>query len=228
MEEQTEEKRIRLVLVGDQSLFRATLGRFLATQPGLEVVGECGTATEAIEILNGSSVSVVLLDSDFRGDCGGDLISASRRSGYKGHFLLVNELAGAKELAGAIKFGASGIFLKSEPPDRLVQAIGLVASGAIWVDQKAIQLLADQLAGRPQLGDQSSLNVLSEREEKVLLGVLDGLTNRKIGDSLGLSESAVKSVVQQLFTRAGVRTRGQLVRMTLEGSLSARGLAKRG
>jgi len=228
MHEQTQENRIRLVLVDDQALFRASLGRFLASQPGLEVAGECGTATEALEILKGSSVDVVLLDLDLRTERADDLISAARRAGYTGRFLIVAGAADAQELAAAINLGASGIFLKSEAPDRLVQAIRLVASGAAWVDQKVIQLLADQLVDRPQLGHRRSGNLLTEREEKVLLGILGGLTNRKIGDNIGLSEGTVKSVVQQLFVRAGVRTRGQLVRVALEGSLgTTRDLAKR-
>jgi hypothetical protein len=62
----------------------------------------------------------------------------------------------------------------------------------------------------------------------VLLGILGGLTNRKIGDNMGLTESSVKNVVQQLFRKAGVKTRGQLVRVALEGSLgTARELVKR-
>jgi hypothetical protein len=62
----------------------------------------------------------------------------------------------------------------------------------------------------------------------VLLGILGGLTNRRIGENIGVSESAVKSVVQQLFQKARVRKRGQLVRVALEGSLSAaRELAER-
>jgi DNA-binding NarL/FixJ family response regulator len=228
MDEQNQGNQIRLLLVDDQALFRASLSRYLATQPGLEVAGECSTATEALEILNGSSVDIVLLDVDPREGCGDEFISAALAAGYKGHFLMVAGAADAKELAAAIKLGASGIFLKSEAPDRLVQAIRLVASGAVWVDQKAIQLLADQLVGPSQLDAQNSGNVLTEREEKVLLGILGGLTNRKIGDNIGLSEGTVKSVLQQLFLRAGVRTRSQLVRMALEGSLgTVRALAKR-
>jgi DNA-binding NarL/FixJ family response regulator len=127
-----------------------------------------------------------------------------------------------------MKAGASGVFLKSEAPDRLVEAIRLVASGAVWVDQKVIHLLANQIVDGPELDNRKSGSVLSDREERVLLGVLGGLTNRKIGDNMGLSESSIKSVVQQLFVRAGVRTRSQLVRMALEGSLgAARELVKR-
>jgi DNA-binding NarL/FixJ family response regulator len=228
MEEQAEQERIRLVLVDNQALFRSSLSRLLAAQPGLEVVGECGTATEALEVLSGSPVDIVLLDLDVRTAPGDDSISAARRAGYKGRFLIITGAVDARDLSFALKLGASGIFLKSDAPDRLVQAIRLVAAGAAWVDQKIIQLLADQVSDYPHFGDQRSGSNLSEREEKVLLGILGGLTNRKIGDDLGLSESSVKAAVQRLFHRSGVRTRSQLVRMALEGSLgAARALAKR-
>jgi two-component system nitrate/nitrite response regulator NarL len=228
MDEQTTENRIRLLLVDDQVLFRTSLARFLATQPGLELAGECGTATEAVEILNGLPVDVVLSDLDLRTERGDDLISAARRAGYTGRFLIVAGTASAKDLAAAIKLGASGIYLKSDALDRLVQAIRLVASDAVWIDQKVIQLLADRLVDLPQLDDRMSRNGLTDREEKVLLGILGGLTNRKIGENIGVPESAVKGIVQQLFRKAGVRKRGQLVRVALESSLcEARALAKR-
>jgi two-component system, NarL family, nitrate/nitrite response regulator NarL len=228
MHEQTAENRIRLVLVDEQVLLRASMGRFLATQPGFELAGECGTAAEALEILKSSPVDIVLSDLDLRTDRGDNLISAARNAGYNGRFLIVAGAADARQLSAAIKLGASGIFLKSEALDRLVQAIRLVASGAVWVDQKAIQLLADRLAESPQLDYRTSQNLLTDREEKALLGILGGLTNRRIGENIGISEGTVKSVVQQLFRKAHVRKRGQLVRVALEGSLSgARELAER-
>ena len=57
---------------------------------------------------------------------------------------------------------------------------------------------------------------LSEREREVLRGVFDGLANKEIGSRLGISESSVKAVMQQLFQKTGVRTRSQLVRIVLE------------
>jgi DNA-binding NarL/FixJ family response regulator len=221
MEEKKEQERLRLVLVDAQTLFRTSLSHFLAAQPDFEVVGDCASAAEALQVLDGSSVHVVLVDLDLSVDHGEELMAAARRAGYQGQFLVVAGSADALELAEAIKLGASGIFLKSEPPERLVQAIRLVASGSVWVDPKTIQLLANQLAERPREADPRLANPLSEREEKVLLGILSGLTNRKIGDRVGLPEGTVKSVIQQLFVRAGVRTRSQLVRLALEGSLGA-------
>jgi DNA-binding NarL/FixJ family response regulator len=174
-------------------------------------------------------VDVVLLDFDRATGDGDGFMSAACRNGYQGYFLIVAGATDARSSAMAIKLGASGIFLKSEPPHRLVQAITLVANGAVWLDQRTIRLLADQSAdGFRQLDDQGSANLLTDREQKVLLGILAGLTNKKIGENLGLSEGSVKTSVQRLFYRTGVRTRSRLVRAALEGSLgTAQALMRR-
>jgi DNA-binding NarL/FixJ family response regulator len=158
---------------------------------------------------------------------GGDgLISAANRLGFQGRFLIVADSADAKSSALAIKLGASGIFLKSEAPHRLVLAIKVVAGGGVWLDPRIVRLLADESVGRLAPSGGEIANALTDRERRVLLGILGGLTNRKIGENLGVSESSVKTAVQQLFYRTGVRTRGQLVRVALEGSLRpANGLA---
>ena len=217
--DQTDENRIRLVVLDDHGLFRASLAKLLASECGFEVVGECGTSAEALEMLNGSPVDVVLLDFDVGAEHSNDLISAARKAGYRGRFLIVAGTTDAERSAKALQFGASGIFLKSEAPERLIQAIRLIASGAVWVDQRIIQLLADQCLSQPRRANQEYGGALEEREQKVLLGILGGLTNRDISKGMGISESAVKNILQVLFTRTGVRKRSQLVRLALEGSL---------
>jgi DNA-binding NarL/FixJ family response regulator len=148
MDDHTQESRIRLVLVDDQGLFRASLGRWLASEPGLEVVGECGTSAEALEVLKASTVDVALLDIDAGTQDWSDFIADALEAGYQGRFLILAGSAEVRSSAIALKLGASGIFMKSEAPDRLVQAIRLVGNGGIWVDQKIIQLLANQSIGR--------------------------------------------------------------------------------
>jgi two-component system nitrate/nitrite response regulator NarL len=61
MGQQTQENQIRLVLLDDHGLFRASLSRFLASEPGFEIAGECGTPAEALEVLNGSTVDIVFV-----------------------------------------------------------------------------------------------------------------------------------------------------------------------
>jgi DNA-binding NarL/FixJ family response regulator len=218
--QEVQENPIRLVLLDDCALFRASLARFLASEPGLAIAAECATSAEALEVLNGSAADIVLLDFDLGSERGDQFISAARQAGYRGRFLLVAGAAEARSAARVLKLGASGVFLKSEAPKRLVLAIRLVADGEVWVDPKVIQMLADEIIDRcAQAHDQGSAAVLGNREQNVLLGIIGGLTNRKIGDDMGISESSVKNTVQRLLRKAGVKTRSQLVRVALEGTL---------
>jgi two-component system nitrate/nitrite response regulator NarL len=218
--DQAQENRIQLVLLDDDALLRSGLSRLLASEPDFEVAGECSTFAEALDVLNDSVVDLVLLDFDVGAEHGNDFISAARQGGYQGRFLMVSRSADVRTSAIALKLGASGIFLKYEAPQRLSQAIRLVWKGGIWIDQTIIQLAANQLVIRGRRPEhQNSRGPLEERERNVLLGILDGLTNRKIGENMGLAESSVKNIVQRLFSKAGVNTRGQLVRVAFEGSL---------
>jgi len=220
MSDKTQEPRTRLVLLDDHGLFRESLGRLLASEPDLEVAGECGSSAEALDVLKRSTVDVVLLEFHVGTEPAGDFISAARQAGYRGRFLIVAGSPDVRKSVFALKLGASGVFLKSETPGRLVHAIKLVGDGGIWIDQKIIQLLADQLTNSySRLEDHGSIGPLKDRERNVLLGILGGLTNQKIGGTMGLSESSVKNIVQRLFRKAGVKTRSQLVRAALEGAL---------
>jgi DNA-binding NarL/FixJ family response regulator len=124
----------------------------------------------------------------------------------------------AAESSSVLRLGASGIFLKHNAAGTLSQAIRLIAGGALWVDQRVIQLMAEHVA---QGKDQHDL-ILTLREEQVLQGVFEGLANKEIASRLNVSESAVKATLQQLFRKSDVRTRSQLVRIALEGSFATK------
>jgi DNA-binding NarL/FixJ family response regulator len=218
MDGQANRERIRLLLLDDHVLFREGLSRLLASEPDFEMVGNCGTSAEALDVLNGSPVDIVLLDFDLGDDHGSQFIAAARRAGYPGKILMVTAGMDAAESSIALQLGASGIFLKHNSPVTLAKAIRLVASGEMWVDQRVIHLMADGIHRREGLGFQK---VLTEREQQVLRGIFEGLSNKEIAARLGVSESAVKATLQQLFQKTRVRTRSQLVRIALESSLGA-------
>jgi two-component system, NarL family, nitrate/nitrite response regulator NarL len=219
VKEQAGANRVRLLLVLDQALFRASLGLYLAWEAGFELAGECGTADEALKIIHSSAIDVVLLEFAFSGDRAIDQIAAARKAGYQGRFLIMAESVEASNLATALRIGALGMVLNSEPPDRLVQAIRVVAAGGASVDPRIIRLLADQFVGRSRHVDgYQSPSRLENREHEVILGILDGLTSRKIGARMRLSESSIKAILHRLFAKAGVRTRSQLARWALEGA----------
>ncbi len=207
-------QRIRLLLVDDHPLFREGLARLLASEPDFEMVAQCGTSAEALQILSRSEVDVVLLDFDLGDKQGNYFISSARQSGYSGKILMVTVGMSATESSVALKLGASGIVLKHSSPSTLANAIRLVADGEVWIDQKVIQQMADRFL---QGGQQDPLRTLTEREDQVLRGVFEGLANKEIAAKIGVSESSVKATLQQLFHKTGVRTRSQLVRAALEG-----------
>jgi two-component system, NarL family, nitrate/nitrite response regulator NarL len=213
---------IRLILVDAPGLFRASLGRYLASEPGFEVTGECDSPVEALELLKDAKADVVLADLDVCTDQGGGFFSAAREAGYRGQFLIVSGCVEARKSAMALRLGAAGIFLKTEPPDRLVQAIKRVAAGEIWLDQKVVHSMADKVIDqRPQSSNGKHSKPLEDREREVLLGILGGLSNREISDQMSLPESRVKNLVLRLFSKASVRTRSQLVRVAMDGTWEA-------
>ncbi|HWC98347.1 MAG TPA: response regulator transcription factor [Candidatus Sulfopaludibacter sp.] len=208
---------IRLLLLDDHILFRESLSRLLASEPDFAMVGHCGTTAEALDLIAQQPVDVVLLDFDLGEDHGSQFIAQARQAGYAGKILMVTAGMSASESSIALRSGAAGIFLKHNSPGSLAQAIRLVAGGEMWVDQRVIQALAD---GVPQRQEQSVRKLLTEREQDVLRGLFEGLSNKEIAAQLNVSESAIKATLQQLFQKTRVRTRSQLVRIALESSLA--------
>jgi DNA-binding NarL/FixJ family response regulator len=207
-------ERIKITLLHGRLLFRASLARLLAAERDFELIGECANAAEGLASLRQTSPDaappdVVLLDFGVWQD----FIPDARAAGYPGNFLAIAEEIDAATCARALSQGVSGVFLGSDSPGRLMQAIRLVASGEVWVDRRVIQLLAERYPHHEVL----RLDGLVAREQAVLRGILSGLTNRKIADQIGTSEATVKATIQHLFDKTGVRTRSQLVRILLDG-----------
>jgi DNA-binding NarL/FixJ family response regulator len=206
-------ERIKLLLLIGYALVRQSLSRQLRLDPDLEIVAECGSYDEALEALGRSAVDVLLLDSESPQD-EAEFIPIARKSGYQGQILV---LASEKDTAGLVRVlraGASGVFLKHSPLDSLPRAIRQVASGAAWIDLTVLRSLAGSVSSSENPGFRS---LLTKREQEVLDGVLDGLANREIASRLAISEGAEKAVLREVFRKAGVRTRSQLVRAALTG-----------
>ncbi len=206
------DKSVRLLLVDDHALFREGLARLLAAEPGFQVMAHCSSAAEGLRALPRTSVDVVLLDVDLGGERGIDFLRRARREGFTGPVLVVTAGLNEGEAASFLTQGASGIFLKRDSVQLLAEGIRTVAEGRAWIDQRS---LASLLAGR-ETSATDERGSLTERERDVLRGVFDGLANKEIGTRLGVSESSIKAVLQQLFQKTGVRTRSQLVRIVLE------------
>ncbi len=158
-------------------------------------------------------IDVVLLDYDLGPEQGTRFLDRARSAGFPGRILMVTAGMSDSVMLRMLENGSSGVFLKHSPPSRLVEAIRKVFAGEVWLDPAVTRSIIAAATGntaprRPQ--------GLTQREQAVLKGVFEGLTNKEIGARLTISESSVKAVLQQLFEKTGVRTRSQLVRIALE------------
>jgi DNA-binding NarL/FixJ family response regulator len=207
-------RKIRVLLIDDHPLFREGVSRLLQADPDFGVVRNCGHLREALPLLESEPIDVVLLDYDLDGEYGTLFLEEAKAKGYKGHILMVTAGMPSATILRVLEQGASGIFLKQAPPGELVEAIHKIMSGHIWLDSRVVKPLIDGVNRRDK--EKQIQPSLSVRERAVMKAVFKGLSNKQIAAELELSESGVKGALQQLFSKTGVRTRSQLVRLALE------------
>jgi two-component system nitrate/nitrite response regulator NarL len=205
---------IRLLVVDDHSLFRESLCRMLETTPDFCIVGQCATLADTQRTLHQHPVDILLLDYDLGAEAGADLLSTLRIHHPGTKVLLVTAGLSDELTMRIMESGAAGIFLKHNSPEMLISAIHRIIAGETWFDQSIAQSIVDASKTRVQIAELS--RPLTERQREVLYGILDGLANKEIAWKLKTSESSVKAVIQELFRKAGVRTRSQLVRIAFE------------
>ena len=204
----TAAKLIRALLVDDHTVFRESVVRALRSEPDL-AVEHCATIAEAIGLSGRAPFDIVLLDHDLGNERASQFLPASAQAGFTGRVLIVTAWISETEARRLLRQGVNGIFLKESPLDALLEAIRTVAAGGQSIDRR--------FAGAgEESGDTGGAVHFNERQRKVLRFVVEGLSNKEIAWHLGISESYVKAILQSLFQKTGVRTRGQLVRVALE------------
>jgi DNA-binding NarL/FixJ family response regulator len=119
----------------------------------------------------------------------------------------------------ALRAGASGFLLKTAPPERLVEAVRIVAAGEALLAPTITRKLIEDYLSRPRPNEQSKLAELTDRELEVLRLLATGLSNRELAQQLFLSEATVKTHVNRVLTKLGVRDRVQAVICAYESGL---------
>jgi DNA-binding NarL/FixJ family response regulator len=207
--EKTEQRTIRALLVDDHALFRESVSKVLSADAGLSV-DHCASIREALEILSRTAYDIVLLDHDLGQERASQFLPAARQIGFEGRVLVVTAWVSEMEARRLLRQGVSGIFVKRGQLTELLEGIHTVVAGGTWLDPSFASML-EEASAAPQAPP-----VFNERQRKVLRFVLEGLSNKEIAWQLQISESYVKAILQSLFQKTGVRTRGQLVRVAVE------------
>jgi DNA-binding NarL/FixJ family response regulator len=207
---ETGPARIRALLVDDHALFRESVSQVLNSEPDL-VIEHCASIREALALLAAARYDLVLLDHDLGSERASQFLPAARQIGYDGKVLIVTAWVSDMEARRLIRQGVSGIFLKQGPLRDLSEGIRTVAAGGRWLDPSFAAIHESREQAQPP-----AARAFNERQRSVMRFVLEGLSNKEIAWRLQISESYVKAILQSLFQKTGVRTRGQLVRVAVE------------
>lgn len=202
---------IKLLLVDDDSMFREGLARMLANEEDLQVVGEVACAAEGLPFLN-SGTDVVLLDANLGPDGALEFMERMQAAAFQGRILIVTAGISSREAIQLVEAGVAGIVHKNHPTQVLCRAIRNVAAGDAYLESEYLPALFQSVSSTGA----RNRPLFSERDRVVLRHVLQGLTNREIGDKIDASEGAVATSLWELFEKLGVDTRAQLVKVALE------------
>ncbi|MEU8247597.1 response regulator transcription factor [Nonomuraea sp. NPDC048916] len=206
---------IRVMLVDDQELLRAGFRMVLGAQPDIEVVAEARDGAEALEVLRGVEVDVVLMDVRMPGMDG---VEATRH--IDGPKVLILTTFDLDEYAfAAVKAGASGFLLKDVPPGDLVTAIRTVHNGDSVVAPSTLRRLLGRFAAVLPGEEPGDVAELTPREREVLLMVGRGLSNLEIAARLEVAEATVKTHLGRVLAKLGLRDRAQAVVYVYETGL---------
>jgi DNA-binding NarL/FixJ family response regulator len=211
---------IRLLLVDDQAMVRAGLRLVCEAEPDLDVVGEARDGEEAVLAARRLRPDVTLMDVRMPRVDG---IEATRQicaiDPSVTRVLVLTTFDTESYVYEALHAGASGFILKDAEPERLVEAVRVIAAGeALLAPTVTRQVIADYVRRRA-LRPPPALDRLTDREREVLREVATGRTNAEIARVLYISEGTVKTHVARLLDKLGLRDRVQAVVFAYETGL---------
>jgi DNA-binding NarL/FixJ family response regulator len=212
---------IRVLIADDQALVRGGFHSILAGQPDIDVVGEAEDGRQAIEAAETLRPDVVLMDIRMPGVDG---IEATRRIAGRGlpsRILVLTTFDVDDYVYEAMKAGASGFLLKTAPPRQLADAVRTIAAGDALLAPSVTRRLVEQFVRRPPPGTRvpPGLEELTERELEVLRLIARARSNAEIAAELVVSEATVKSHVNRLLSKLGLRDRAQAIVLAYETGL---------
>ena len=202
------ERPIRLVIADDHRLFRQGLKSLLKSEPEVTVVGETDRVGELAQLLAETPCDLLLLDLQMERSVLGDLDTISARVPV----IVLTASEVPADAVAALRSGARAVVFKRFAVETLMDAIRTVAADEVWMPASLQTHMAAQLRS-PGTG------ALSPREEDVLRHVAMGLRNAEVAEKLSISEETVKTHLNRIFRKLGVRDRVELALHAARGGV---------
>jgi len=209
---------IRVAIVDDHAIVRAGLRQYLSEQVDLRVTGEAANGREALELLRGGEVDVLIMDLAMPEHGGVDALSAIKARAPELPVLILSGFPETHYATTLLRQGASGYLNKECDPEDILTAIRTVARGRRYITPAVAELLADGLASGSE-ADKLPHELLSERELQVFLRLAKGETVGAMADSMCLSVKTVSTYRSRVLEKMKLSSNSELTYYALKNGL---------
>lgn len=217
-EQTTQPDTIRVLVADDHAIVRKGICALLATEPGIDVVGEASDGHDAIAEAQRLQPDVILMDLVMPGLDGLEAMRFLTSCQPATRILVLTSFHDDDKVFPAIQAGAQGYLLKDSGPEELVRAIEQVARGESSLQPSIARKLLRHLSKPPS--QKSDADALTDREIEVLRLVAQGQSNREISDQLAISEATVRTHVSNILSKLNLCSRTQAALYALREGLA--------
>ncbi|MGW5783871.1 response regulator transcription factor [Streptomyces sp. NPDC003757] len=216
MTEEGEQRSARVVVADDQTVVREGIVMLLGLLPGVEVVGAAGDGEEAVRLVAELAPDVVLMDLRMPRCDGVEATRRIRSEHPATQVVVLTTYADDASVFPALRAGARGYLTKDAGGDEIVRAVHGVLSGdaglAPSIQRRLLERLSESESEPRPTGPPDSSDGLTARETEVLVLIAEGFNNQQIASRLHVSPATVKTHINNLFAKTGVKDRAQAVR----------------
>jgi two-component system, NarL family, response regulator DevR len=198
---------VRVFLLDDHELVRRGISDLFFSEDDIEVVGQAGTAEEAMAQIPGAHPDVAVLDVRLPDGNGIEVCRDIRSAHPETQCLMLTSFADDEALFDAIMAGAAGYLLKQIRGPALVDAVRRVAAGESLLDPTVTRRVLERIREQRRVGGGEGVESLTEQESRILELIAEGLTNRQIGEQMFLAEKTIKNYVSNMLSKLGMSRR---------------------
>jgi DNA-binding NarL/FixJ family response regulator len=194
--------QINVIVVEDHPSTRIGLATILSMVEGVEVISEFETGRETLDQIDALQPDMVLLNVGLPDMPGEEVAHEIRKKGLESKIVVYSAMEDEQHVMGMVNAGAAGYVLKSEPPEKILEAIRAIAEGRLWLSDRIIEVLM-----RFRRGELPECPPLTPREIELLRLLPQGYTNQQIAGNLKITETTVKNHLTNIYGKLGVKGR---------------------
>lgn len=211
---------LRVIVVDDHRIVREGLVTLLERQPGLKVVAQAESGTEAVRLVRELSPDIVIMDISLP-DLNG--VEATRRilaRPTRTKVIALSMHTDRRFVIESLKAGASAYLLKDAAFDELSQAIGAVVGGGTYLSSTISDLLIKEYTRKKGGGDSTAFSLLTSRERQVLQLLAEGKTTKEIAGTLGVSVKTIETFRQQIMSKLDLHSVAELTKYAIREGIT--------